>query len=107
MHCRMDGKKLAVVHELRRPARRNYQRRHVDIRGLDETWQADLVDMSAYARENGGYKYLLTVIDIFSKFAWAVPTKSKNAKDVMTAMKSILLQGRIPKKLQVDEGREF
>ncbi|XP_015601788.1 uncharacterized protein LOC107270880 [Cephus cinctus] len=103
----MDGKKLAVVKELHRPARRNYQRRHVDVRGLDETWQADLVNMSAYARENRGYRYLLTVIDIFSKFAWAVPTKSKNAKDVTAALRSVLAKGRIPKKLHVDQGREF
>lgn len=65
----MSQNKQALVEELHKPARKNYPRRHVDIRGLDETWQADLVDMSSYARENNKYKYLLTVIDIFSKFA--------------------------------------
>ncbi|XP_015123511.1 uncharacterized protein LOC107045691 [Diachasma alloeum] len=104
---KMDNKKATVVEELHRPARRNYPRRRVEVRGLDETWQADLVDMSAYYRENGGYKFLLTVIDIFSKYAWAVPTKTKNGKDVSSAMKSILEQGRVPQKLHVDRGKEF
>lgn len=99
--------KLALVRELHKPARRNYPRRHVDIRGLDETWQADLVDMSAYASQNTQHKFLLTVIDIFSKVAWAVPMKSKNAKDTTSAMRSILTKGRIPKNLHVDRGREF
>lgn len=104
----MNSKKIAVAEELHRDARRNYPRRRVSVRGLDETWQADLVDMSAYARYNDGYKFLLTIIDIFSKFAWAVPTKSKSGKDVTAAMKSVLAKGgRVPKKLHVDRGKEF
>jgi hypothetical protein len=99
--------KVVIANELHRPARRNYPRRYVDIRGLDETWQADLVDMSAYSSINNGYKFLLTVIDIFSKFAWGVPIKSKRAGDVTIAMKSVLTQGRAPKHLHVDQGKEF
>ena len=97
----MSEKKIAVVEELHRPARRNYLRRHVNIRGLDETWRADLVDISDHASSNKGYKYLLTIIDIFSKYAWAVPLKSKNGKDVASAMQSVPKKGRVPKNLQV------
>ncbi|XP_028982073.1 uncharacterized protein LOC114841341 [Diachasma alloeum] len=93
--------------ELHRPARRNFKRRHVDVRGLDETWQADLVEMIPYANSNKNYRYLLTVIDIFSKYAWAIPTKSKNAADVTSAMNKILKEGRVPTKLHVDQGKEF
>ena len=96
-----------VVEELHKPARRNYPRRKVDIRGLDETWQADLVEMVSYSRYNKGYKYLLTIIDIFSKYAWAVPVKQKTGKDVSTAMQSVLEKGRVPKNLQTDRGKEF
>lgn len=102
-----DDKKLTLVRELHKPARRNYTRRHVDIRGLDETWQADIVDMSSYARQNSQHKFLLTVIDIFSKFAWAIPLRSKSGRDTTIAMKSIFNQGRIPKNLHVDRGKEF
>ncbi|CAB0037753.1 unnamed protein product [Trichogramma brassicae] len=80
----------------------------MDVRGLDETWQADLVEMIPYARENGGYKYLLTCIDILSKYAWTVPVKSKTGKDIAEAMKSILSKGqRVPKHLHTDRGKEF
>jgi len=96
-----------VVEELHKPARRNYPRRKFDIRGLDETWQADLVEMQPYSRENQGIRYLLTVIDVFSKYAWAIPVKRKTGEDVATAMKSVLKKGRVPQNLQVDRGKEF
>lgn len=99
--------KAELVNELHKAARRNYERRHVDMRGLDETWQADLVDMSAYSAQNKGYKFLLTIIDNFSKFAWAVPTKTKNGHDITQAMSSILKQKRKPRNLHVDQGKEF
>lgn len=103
----MSLEKICLVEELHRPARRNWHRRQVEIRGLDETWQADLVDMTSSASENNGYKYLLTVIDIFSKFAWATALKNKTGKEVTQAMKSIFQLGRKPQKLHVDEGKEF
>ena len=106
-HPKMNTEKLQLVKELHKPAKRNYKRQHVDIRGIDETWQAYLVEMLPYKKENRGYKYILTIIDIFSKFAWAVPVKSKTEKDVTSAMKSVLAQGRVPKSLQVDRGKQF
>lgn len=102
-----EQEKRAVVEELHRPARRRYPRRHVEIRDIDDTWQADLVDMSAYAKVNRGYHYLLTIICIFSKFAWAVPTRTKNGNNVTAAMRSVLEQGRQPRRLHVDQGKEF
>ena len=63
--------------------------------------------MIPYSDENKGFRYLLTVIDIFSKFAWAIPVKSKTGKDVTTAMTSILKHGRVPENLQTDQGKEF
>lgn len=97
----------SLVEELHKPARRNYPRRKFNMRGLDETWQADLVEMQPYARENKDIKYLLTIIDVLSKFAWAVPVKRKTARDVTAAMESVLRQGRVPTNLQTDNGKEF
>lgn len=96
-----------VVEELHKPARRNYVRRKFDVRGLDETWQADLVEMQPYARENKGFRYLLTIIDVMSKYAWAVPVKKKSGEDITAAMYTILKKGRVPKNLQTDHGKEF
>ena len=48
------------------------------MNSIDEIWAADLIDMQAFSKDNNGIKYLLTVIDIFSKFVWIVPLKRKN-----------------------------
>lgn len=61
----------------------------MDIKGFDEKWQADLVDMPSYAQVNKGYNKILTVIDIFSKFAWTVPVQKETAQDVTAAMASV------------------
>ena len=72
----------------------------------DEIWSADLVDMQVFSFFNKGFKYILTVIDVFSKYAWAVPIKDKSAASVTKAFEKII-SDRIPKKLWVDEGKEF
>jgi hypothetical protein len=78
--------KKGLVSELHKPARRNYHRRKMVMKGVDDLWQIDLVEMNKYSRFNSGYNYILTVICVFSKFAWAVPVKKKSAKDVTAAM---------------------
>lgn len=99
--------KEAVVNELHKAARRNFPRRRVIIKDLDDLWQADLVEMGTYARENNGHHFLLTVIDTFSKYAWAEPVKNKSGVEVKVVMERILKSGRIPKNLQTDDGKEF
>ena len=67
-----------------------------------------LIEMGEWEKENDGNKYLLNVIDVFSKFAWSEPIKSKNAKSVLEAFKKIIKEsGRKPEKLWVDQGSEF
>ena len=39
----------------------------------NETWSADLIDKSSLSKYNNNYKFILTVIDIFTKYAWAIP----------------------------------
>ena len=103
----MNQIKKALIEELHKPVRKNFPRRKVEMRGIDETWQADLVDMQTYSRDNKGYNFLLTVIDNVSKYAWAVPLKNKTGVEVTKALKSIFAKGRIPRKLHVDQGTEF
>ena len=76
------------------------------VSGIDEIWSADLVDMQAFSKFNQNYKYLLTIIDIFSKFAWVVPLKDKTGASVMNAFDKVI-KIRKPEKLWVDEGKEF
>lgn len=100
--------KQDIVSELHRPARKHFQRRRVILKGLNDLFQADLIEVIPYARFNKGYKYILVVIDAFSKFVWAVPIKNKSAKSVTMAFKGILSKlPEKPKNLQTDEGTEF
>jgi len=93
--------------ELHKPGRIHFTRRRVFVGSVDEIWSADLVDMRSFSKFNNGYKYLLTVIDTFSKYAWVVPLKSKTGKDIIDAFSVIFKDGRYPKMLWVDQGSEF
>lgn len=100
--------KLELVNELHRQARRHFPRRSTIMRGLNDTLQADLVEMIPYAKQNNGLKYILTVINIFSKKGYAYALKNKTGKEVTKAMKSILDSlGHPIVNLHVDNGKEF
>lgn len=104
----MSAAKRDIVNEIHKPARIHFKRRKVIVKGLNEHFQADLVEMQPYAKINKGYRYIFIVIDVFSKYVWAVPLKSKSGKDVTEAMKKILVTDkRIPIHLQTDNGKEF
>ena len=94
--------------ELHTPIRRKFKRRRVFVYNIDDIWSADLKDMQLLAKYNKGYKYLLTVIDVFSKYAYVTPLKTKASDEVINAFKSLFADsGRKPKKLWTDMGSEF
>lgn len=68
--------------------------------------QADLIDVQKYASANNGVRYILTVIDIFSKLAYAIPLKDKRGGTLAAAFTELLKIYR-PSRLQTDEGTEF
>ena len=76
------------------------------VGGVDDTWAADLVDMSAFSRDNRGFKYLLSIIDVFSKYGWLVPLKDKKGATVRDAFRTVF-KDRTPEKLWTDKGTEF
>jgi len=91
--------------ELHKPIRHKFKRRRVFVFNIDDIWSADLKDMQSLAKENDGYKYLLNVIDLFSKTAYSIPLKSKSS-EVIDAFER-LFTNRRPKKLWTDQGSEF
>jgi transposase InsO family protein len=99
--------KKEETYTLHRPLRRKFKRNKVIVTGIDDTWQCDLVDMQKHAKFNDKYRYILTCIDVFSKFAWGVPVRTKTSKDVTLAFAEILKSNRSPKHLQADKGNEF
>jgi len=63
--------------------------------------------MQAFSDYNDSVKYLLAVVDIFSKHRWMVPLKQKTGAAVAAAFQNIFNGGRMPKKIWVDKGKEF
>ena len=94
------------VYTLHKPIRHRFKTRRVLVSNIDDQWQADLVDMQKLRKYNKNYNYILTVIDIFSKFAWAIPIKKKTGEEILKAF-NIIFKYRRPKKIHTDKGLEF
>ena len=76
-------------------------------RGLRYQYQADLVNYSALKRDNHSFSFLLTIIDIFSRFALAIHIRSKKGPHVAAALEKAFKVMKPPRKLQTDMGKEF
>ena len=94
--------------ELHKPKRVNFERRRVISNHIDHIWGIDLITMIKYSKQNNNYKYILTVIDFFSKHSWCYPLKNKNYNEIINSFKDIFKKSkRKPKFIQSDEGSEF
>jgi len=88
--------------------KRKFQRRQVLVSEIDDIWGCDLVKMQEWSRDNKGYRYMLNVIDVFSKFAWSRPLKDKTGLTVLNALKEIIKHSqRKPAHIWVDKGKGF
>src|SRR5271156_2027350 len=92
---------------LHKPVRKRYTTRPYKTGAIDQQWQSDLVEMIPYANVNDGYRYILTLIDLFSRFAWAEPLRDKTGNEVAAALRRVFAKGRQPQRFQTDDGREF
>ena len=75
--------------ELHKAKRKNYPRRKIIVNHIDEIFATDLVEMQKFAKLNKGYRYLLTCIDIFSKYSWVIPLKDKKGITIKNALEKI------------------
>ena len=71
-------------------AKKRYKRNRVIVNGIDDLWQIDLADLQNISKFNDGNKYLVTCIDVFSKFALVIPIKNKNSYTVLKAFSNLL-----------------
>ena len=93
---------------LHKPVRQHFKRSRVIVRGINQQWSADLVDLKNLSKYNKGMKYLLTVVDVFSKYAFVHPLKSKSGPALKEAFETIFTRSkRIPLSLHTDKGKEF
>ena len=96
----------SLAEELHKPIRKKFKKRFVFVKKANDIWAADLIDLRSHANVNGGMKYILMVIDCFSKYGYAVPIKYKTGAEVTEAFES-LFEKETPKFLWVDRGSEF
>ena len=111
-----ETERFQLAKELHAPSRKNFLRRKYIILDIDDLWQADLCEMvpkrGPAPKGNKGFKYILNVIDCFSKFAFSKPLKTKSADEVTKAMQEIFQEAaknghKFPNNLHTDEGKEF
>ena len=95
-----------ITYTLHKQPRKNFKRNKIIVSHIDEQWEADLVDMKEFVRENDGNNYILTVIDCFSKFAFVRLIRVKTGLEITKAFKDILIH-RKPSSLRTDKGKEF
>ena len=103
-----ENKQLA--NELHKPIIRKFEKRKVYSTFKDNIWGVDLADMQLLSKYNKGIRFLLCVIDIFSKYAWVVPLKDKKGISIVKAFQSILKQSNCkqkPNEIWIDKGSEF
>ena len=70
---KVSVERCRLVEELHTSARRNFPRRRVIVRGYDDVWQLDIIEMRPFSNFNRGHHYIF--IDILSKYAWAIRTR--------------------------------
>ena len=108
VNIKLTPQNQQLAEELHKPIIRKFEKRKVHAAFKDNIWGADLADMQLLNKYNKGIRFLLCVIDNFSKYAWVVPLKDKKGVSVATAFQSILKQSnRKPNKIWVDKGFEF
>ena len=92
-----------VTYTLHKPVQRTFPTAPVMVMGMDHQWVADLVDMQKLSKYNRGIKYLLTVVDALSKYAWVEPIRDKSVPNMKQAWGKI----RQPRRIQTDQVKEF
>lgn len=98
--------KQQKTYTLHKPIRRRFPRRHTIVAGIDQQWQADLADLQSLSKHNDQARYLLCILDVFSRYAWVVPLKDKKGSTLVKAFDRVF-QERQPLSLQTDKGSEF
>ena len=118
VNTKLTPQNQQLAEELHKPIIRKFEKRKVHAAFKDNIWGADLADIQLLSKYNKGIRFLLCVIDIFSKYAWVVSLKDEKGVSTGTAFQSILKQSnrrtkntstqRVkPNKIWVDKGSEF
>ena len=84
-----------------------YPHQKILMSSMDEQWDGDLLSMDQFARKNNGFKYLAVFIDIFSRYIWVEPMKTKTGNEMVQVLARVFNKGRKPMNLRMDRGTEY
>ena len=89
--------------------KKNYPTKKTDVYHIDDIWSLYISDLKDYGPENNrNYRYVLVIIDNFSKFGWCIPLKNKLGITIKDSFENILISSkRKPNSIETDRGREF
>jgi hypothetical protein len=98
-----------IAKEITTPSRKNYDTRKVISNFPNEIWSCDLCQLDKLADDNDKYKFLLCIIDVFTRYAYVIPLKTKSDKDVLDGFKKAVIENNkeYPKLIWTDSGSEF
>ena len=104
----MSEKKKEIAKEIFSPVIRKFQRIQIQTHYKNECWSIDLIDRSILSKYNKNYKFIFTIIDNHTKYAWAIPIKDKSGKTTTNAIKNLIEKAkRKPQKVWSDRSKEF
>jgi len=102
------------AYTLHKPLRKHFPRNPYTVTNVIEVWESDMPDLQNISKFNNNYKYLLTEIDVFSKFLHVVPLKSKTGQTVTSAFQTIFTDKKFskphkrrPLTLRTDKGKKL
>ena len=101
--------KIFITEIYSKPPKKNFFTNKIDVYHIDDIWSLDILDLKDYGPENNkNYRYVLVIIDNFSKYGWTVPLNNKNAMTIKNSFENILTSSkRKPNLIESDRGREF
>ena len=101
--------KIFINENYSKPPKRNYNTNKTNVYHIDDIWSLDILDLKDYGPENNiGCRYVLVIIDNFSKFGWTAPLKNKNAQTIKDFFENILISSkRKPNLIESDRCKEF
>ena len=103
-----NNENIQLADDLHKLIIRRFEKRKLYSSFRDNIWRAGLADMQLLSKFNKGFRFLLCIINIFSKYAWVIPLKQKNGISIVNAFQKILKESdRKPNKIWVDKGSKF
>ena len=92
-----------------KPPKKNYATNKTVVYHIDDIWSLDIVDLTEVGVENNrSHRYVLVVVDIFSKFRWTNPLKNKKAQTIKNASENVIKSSkRQPNLIETYRGKQF